>query len=198
MESSKAPLGSLEIICGPMFAGKSVELAKKISTYLRVGLKVLYINHELDTRSGISAIFSTHDPFVNLSSVTNLTMEKHNTSTLRSLVRSKYDVIVVDEAQFFDEGLVDFCKLHVDFYHKRVIVGGLDGDCNRKRFGHILDLIPLADTVTKLTANCMLCSPSIVPAIFTHRLQKSTDIIHVGGEESYIVLCRACYNKQNV
>jgi endogenous inhibitor of DNA gyrase (YacG/DUF329 family) len=102
-------------------------------------------------------------------------------------------LVVIEEGQFFDD-LYDFVLRAVDKDKKMVVVGGLDGDCFRKPFGQILQLIPLADTLTKLTAFCKVCANG-TPGIFTYRLTESKETIEVGGDEMYMPLCRNHYNE---
>ena len=107
------------------------------------------------------------------------------------------DVIAIDEAQFFGDELVPFVRKLVDSYHKYVIVGGLDGNYKRQKFGHVLDLLPLADNVTKLHAYCKPCSTSktLRAAIFTHYIGDLRDTLIVGGADDYQPVCRRCYLK---
>ena len=94
--------------------------------------------------------------------------------------------------QFFTD-LYDFCVAAVEKDAKSVIISGLDGDFKRKSFGQILDLIPLADRVDKLTALCTKCRDGTA-AIFSKRFAKCTDQIAVGGLDSYIPVCRRHYH----
>jgi len=103
-------------------------------------------------------------------------------------------VIIIEEAQFFDD-LVPFVRSMVDNFKKIVIVVGLDGDYNRKPFGTILQCIPFADKVTKLTALCCRCSDG-TPAIFSHRKVQDRDQVLIGGADKYEPLCRECYLDQ--
>jgi hypothetical protein len=102
-------------------------------------------------------------------------------------------LVVIEEGQFFED-LYEFVLKAVEKDKKMVVVGGLDGDCFRKPFGQILQLIPLADTLTKLTAFCKICADG-TPGIFTYRLTESKETIEVGGDEMYMPLCRAHYNE---
>lgn len=100
-------------------------------------------------------------------------------------------MIGIDEAQFFGD-LYEFCREAADKEGKTVIVAGLDGDFMRRRFGSVLDLIPIADTVTKLTSRCEVCGKR---ALFTMRKteEKVTELI--GGAEVYMPVCRSHYVK---
>ncbi|XP_020518872.1 pentatricopeptide repeat-containing protein At4g16470 [Amborella trichopoda] len=102
---------------------------------------------------------------------------------------SKLDVIGIDEAQFFGD-LYDFCRMAADYDGKTLIVAGLDGDYLRKSFGSMLDIIPLADSVTKLTASCELCGKK---AFFTLRKTGDTQKELIGGADIYMPVCRQHY-----
>ncbi|KAG0487251.1 hypothetical protein HPP92_009346 [Vanilla planifolia] len=99
------------------------------------------------------------------------------------------DVIGIDEAQFFED-LYDFCRIAADLDGKTVIVAGLDGDYLRRRFGAVLDIIPLADSLTKLTSRCELCGR---PAFFTLRKTEHIEKEVIGGADVYMPVCRQHY-----
>ena len=99
------------------------------------------------------------------------------------------DVIGIDEAQFMPD-LLDFCKRAADIDGKRVVVAGLDGDFLRRPFGQLAELLPLADSVDKIMAQCALCGE---PAPFASRTVASKETYLVGGSESYRPCCRRCY-----
>ncbi|KAL5561591.1 hypothetical protein UlMin_031338 [Ulmus minor] len=101
----------------------------------------------------------------------------------------KLDVIGIDEAQFFDD-LYDFCCKAADLDGKTIILAGLDGDYLRRSFGSVLDVIPLADTVTKLIAHCELCGKR---AFFTLRKSRDTRTELIGGFDLYMPVCHQHY-----
>ncbi|KAL5715160.1 thymidine kinase [Ranunculus cassubicifolius] len=105
------------------------------------------------------------------------------------LKTSNLDVIGIDEAQFFGD-LYDFCCKAADHDGKTLIVASLDGDYLRKRFGSVLDVIPLADYVTKLTARCELCGKR---AFFTLRKTDDTHTELIAGADVYMPVCRRHY-----
>ncbi len=185
--------GKLDLIIGPMYAGKSTELLRKLLISSEIGLKVLYINHIFDTRS--EHVFSTHHPFLLLNNRNNI--DFISLSSLKGVRKEEYDVIGIDEAQFFDEYLYEFCKIHVETYRRHVIVSGLDSDYKRERFGHILDLVPLADDIVKLKPYCQECGPKKEKALFSYRHASHDDVILVGGKDIYTPLCRKCYLSKN-
>lgn len=180
-------MSRLEIILGPMMASKSTELITRLSRYLAVGLKVLYVNNALDTRS-IDNI-STHNPTLSVSSA--ITSMKVPELPYAEEV-SSYDVIGIDEAQFFDD-LVPRVKEWL-VSGKHVIVAGLDGTATQVPFGHTLELIPLCDNVIKLCALCKFCCSEghgKVPAPFTKKtVLNGTMTVDVGGSDKYVAVCR--------
>jgi thymidine kinase len=103
----------------------------------------------------------------------------------------KAKLIIVEEAQFFID-LVVFVKSMVDYEDKNMVVVGLDGDYNRKPFGQLLECIPLADKVTKLTSLCSRCADG-TPALFSYRKNSAVEQVCVGGKDEYIPLCRKCF-----
>ncbi|KAI8524971.1 hypothetical protein RHMOL_Rhmol13G0191000 [Rhododendron molle] len=147
---------------------------------------VAVIKSNKDTRYGLQSIV-THDgekfpcwPIADLSSFSQ---------EIGHDAYEKLNVIGIDEAQFFDD-LYDFCRKAADCDGKTVIVAGLDGDYLRRRFGSVLDIIPLADSVTKLTARCELCGKR---AFFTLRRTEERQTELIGGADLYMPVCRKHY-----
>lgn len=103
----------------------------------------------------------------------------------------EFDVIGIDEGQFFPD-IVPFCE---DMANggKVVIVAALDGTFQRKGFGSILELVPLAESVTKLTAVCMMC---YADGSFSKRIGSETAVEVIGGADKYVAVCRACFNAE--
>jgi thymidine kinase len=172
---------SLDVVIGPMFSGKSSYVLSVISRYNTLGIPVLVITHESDQRYG-QGIVSTHDgrnaPCVHAKDLDDVNI-------------AAYKVIIVDEAQFF-RNLVPFVEWAVDTHGKHVYLVGLDGDSNRRKFGEILDCIPLADRVLRLTALCRRCADG-TPGLFSYRREYSDQQVIVGGSNRYEALCRNCY-----
>lgn len=188
--------GVLDVIGGPMFSGKSSALLRLLTIESEIeGTRVLYINSAKDTRS--PEPFSTHNPLITDVLPPNITgIKVKNLSDVN--IYDRYDVIGIDEAQFFPDLVAEVTKI-VEEYHKHVIVAGLDGSFQRSKFGSILDLIPLSDSYTKLHSWCKNCSTpkNRVKAIFTHRLSCQGDVEQVGGKDTYIPVCRKCYVEMN-
>lgn len=180
---------SIDLVLGNMFSGKSSEILKRLIVYHDLGLKVLYINSILDNRS--ETTFSTHNKIIGTIPFDSVKVEKLIYSNI-----DPYDVIAIDEASFFPDLLQ--CVLNwVEKHRKILIVGGLNGSYKREPFGQILDLVPYADTITKLSSFCSLCKDknrTIKPAPFTLRtVSNTTDNILVGGKDTYLPVCRDCY-----
>ncbi|KAE8686664.1 Thymidine kinase [Hibiscus syriacus] len=183
---SSSPCGEVHVIVGPMFAGKTTALLRRIQAESSNGRTVAVIKSIKDTRYGLDSIV-THDgmklpcwPLTNLSSF----RQKIGTDAYDQL-----DVIGIDEAQFFED-LYDFCCEAADRDGKTVIVAGLDGDYLRRSFGSVLDIIPLANSVMKLTARCELCGKR---AFFTLRKTDETQTELIGGADVYMPVCRQHY-----
>jgi len=100
-------------------------------------------------------------------------------------------VILINEGQFFDD-LYDWVVEMVEYHNKKIYVCGLDGDSNRKKFGQMLDLVPMSDKVTKLKSLCVICKNG-TKAPFTLRTTSSDEQILIGSEETYKPVCRNCY-----
>jgi len=191
--------GRLDLMIGSMYSGKSSALLRKLSQFSDIGEKVLYINHSIDTRS--NSDYSTHCKLINGSELTFDSMKIQSFKDFRYSkvydgINKKYSIVGIDEAQFFDESLIDFVLYLVETLDIYVIVVGLDGTFERKPFGNILNLIPYCDNLTKLHAICKSCysdKKEIVTAIFSLRTVKNKDQVLVGAEDSYIPVCRECY-----
>lgn len=144
--------GHIELVIGPMFAGKSSELLRRVSYYESEGLTVAIVKSNKDDRYSARHVV-THDGVrKQCHAVPSLTAFRETLTT----VYTAADVIAIDEAQFFPD-LKDFCTFAADHDDKRLVLAGLDGDFLRRKFGQVLDLVPLADKVTKLTAICRFC-----------------------------------------
>ena len=175
--------GYLELIIGNMFSGKSTELIRKVKTIKSINKRIIVINYIHDNRYSSDSV-ATHDLLLFQCKKTLLLMEIINECL-------EYDYICIDEGQFFTD-LIDFVRICVDIHKKHIIVSGLDGDSNRNKFGNILDLIPLCDSVIKLKAYCINCSDGTV-APFTKKISENKEILDIGGSDKYIPVCRLHY-----
>jgi thymidine kinase len=178
--------GKLELILGPMFSGKSTELIRRIRLFQQINKKVLVLKPQIDSRYLQNKITSHNYESVDCVVLNNL--RDINEDEL-----IKYNVVIIDEGQFFSD-LVEYVKWWVDELNLDTIVGGLDGDFERKPFGTILNLIPYADSCNKLTSLCNICKDGTT-APFSFRINQTKEQVLVGGSESYIPLCRKHYNE---
>ena len=181
--------GHLNIHAGPMFAGKSTTLIREKEEAIKKGEKVAAFKHAWDDRYSKTAI-TTHN---NESSSAVAT--KNPTDILKEGMEA--DVVIIDEAQFYDPNLVRvIAKLRAA--GKRVVVGGLDQDFKREGFGIMPELMAQATTVTKLTATCTVCGCK--RATLTQRLvngnpaEYTDPVVMVGAEEMYEPRCPKCHN----
>lgn len=186
MEQKIKKNGYLEIIMGCMASGKSTEVVRKYRRYLQtyIPLHIALISHSTDTRYG-NQVISTHDqtqiPCLCVSHLNDIIVNRNDQFL-------KWEVILIEEAQFFPD-LKKFVQMAVDVFHKKVIVVGLDGDFERKAFGDILELIPLADEYRKMKAICYYCKDE-TEAIFTKRITNSQEQKLVGTLNEYKPVCR--------
>jgi len=179
-------MGRIEIILGCMFSGKSTELLRRISRYDAINNSILLINSTKDTRTGKS--IKTHNNDVKTALKLDNLMELFNKDNLESYNNAK--VIGIDESQFFPDLLKFIEQSERD--DKIIIIAGLDGDSNRKPFGQILSCIPLCDTIVKLKAMDMI-SKDGTPAIFTKRIDNSSEQIYIGAKNKYLAVSRKNY-----
>lgn len=182
---------SLDVIVGPMFSGKTTELIRRLTIFCQVGYSVLYINSVLDTRD---ESFSTHN--VSLST-TQAHIDMVKASSIAEIFeRAKtYDIIAIDEAQFFEKLRENVLHL-VETLGKKVIVASLDGDHQRRPFGDVHMLLSVCDSVTKLYPICKVCARDKLKrrALFSRRILSQCDAqVLVGAGESYMPVCREHY-----
>lgn len=187
MEYSKN--GSIEIIVGPMYAGKSEELIRRINRARIAELKVLAFKPKIDNRYNKDSITSHNGKQADCVAV------DASQEILEYIKDKEYDLLAIDEVQFFDEGIVELCQLEAD-KGKRIICSGLDMDFRAEPFKVVPQLMSIAEHVSKLTAVCMVCK---LPATRTQRLvngqpaKYSDPIILVGAKEDYEARCRKCH-----
>ena len=174
--------GWLEVICGSMFSGKTEELIRRLKRAEFASLKVEIFKPKIDTRYSDEEVVS------------------HNANSIRStpvdspgnilLLASDVDVVGIDEAQFFDDSIVDVCR-ELANNGVRVIVAGLDMDFMGKPFGPMPALMATAEFVTKVHAICVKCGNI---AQHSHRLTADSNLVMLGEKDTYEPICRACYN----
>lgn len=178
--------GRLELIIGPMFSGKSTKLIEYLDRYESIGKSILKITHPIDNRYGDN-IISSHN------NIQRSCIGIENLKDVFSLDEYKNsEIILLEEGQFFKD-LKIFAKKVVDDDNKYLIISGLSGDYRREPFGELFDLIPIADSIEKLSAFCKKCNDGTL-GIFTKRIVKNNETILVGNNDSYIPVCRYHYN----
>lgn len=193
MSNSRGPGGSVTVICGSMFSGKTEELIRLVRRAMHARKIVQVFKSSLETRCDTTVI-RTHDgTCFNAIAVPN-------TRTLESLLQSDVQVIGIEEVQFFDEAIIDFCVRMAD-RGIQVIAAGLDQDFRGLPFGVMPQLLALAENVMKLHAICKVCGEE---ASRTQRLVDGRPAawdeptILIGADESYEARCRRCHRVRKV
>ncbi|MDF1559054.1 MAG: thymidine kinase [Bacteroidales bacterium] len=173
--------GSVEVIAGSMFSGKTEELIRRVRRAMYAGLRVEIFKPSLDTRYSETRVVS-HDE----KSIVSTPVE--NTSSIL-LLAAGVEVVGIDEAQFFDDTLPEVCSALADS-GTRVIVAGLDMDFAGKPFGPMPALMAIAEYVTKVHAICVRCGNL---AHYSHRKTDDEKVVVLGEKDIYEPLCRSCY-----
>jgi len=174
--------GVLEVICGPMFSGKSEELIRRLRRAQIARQRVQVFKARLDVRYSTSHIVSHSDQTLQAVVV-------GSSEELLRLLDDRVEVVGVDEVQFFDAGIIEACERLANM-GKRVIVAGLDLDYRGLPFDPVPALMAVADMVTKASAVCARCG---APASRSQRLVASGERIVVGAQEVYEARCRHCF-----
>ena len=182
LESTKKS-GWIEVVTGSMFSGKTEELIRRLKRAQFARQKVEIFKPQMDTRYSEEAVVS------------------HDANTIRStpvpssgailLMTGDVEVVGIDEAQFFDDYLIDVCT-QLAARGVRVIVAGLDMDYTGKPFGPMPKLMAIAEYVTKVHAICMRCGDL---AHHSHRLSADNKLVVLGEKDTYEPLCRHCFNR---
>ena len=175
--------GRIEVICGSMFSGKTEELIRRLRRAQFARLRVEIFKPAIDTRYSEEDVVS-HDSHA-------LSSTPIDSSASILLFASEVDVVGIDEAQFFDDGLVDVCNQLAD-NGVRVIIAGLDMDFRGVPFGPMPALCAIADEVSKVHAICVKCGEL---ATFSHRTVKNDKRVLLGETSEYEPLCRECYRR---
>ncbi len=182
---SKTKVGSIEVIAGSMFSGKTEELIRRLKRAKIARQKVEIFKPAIDVRFSQTEVVSHDENSIQSTPVGN--------SSNILLLTGNVDVIGIDEAQFFDKGLVEVAIKLADM-GIRVIVAGLDMDFTGKPFGPIPDLMAVADDITKVHAICVKCGNV---AQFSHRLSEKEQVVLLGEKDVYEPLCRGCFREIN-
>lgn len=172
--------GRVELILGPMFSGKTTELMRRIKRHTVAQRSCMLVKYAQDNRYSVEEA-ATHDKH---------TFPATPTESLYSIIdlALEFDCIGIDEGQFFPD-LSVFCEDMAN-RGKTVIVAALDGTFQRKPFEDVMQLVPLAEDVSKLSAVCMSCHKD---AAFSKRLGTEKEVQVIGGADKYIAVCRECY-----
>ena len=182
MNFTKGNMGWIEVICGPMFSGKSEELIRSLRRAEIARQRVQVFKPGVDKRYSDDQIIS-HSDF-KISSV-----GVKDAAEMESMIDPRTEVVGVDEAQFMGEGMVDLSVRLADM-GKRVIMAGLDTDYLGRPFHPMPELLAVADEIQKTLAICMQCGN---PAKHTQRLVESDELVVVGAAGMYEARCRRCF-----
>lgn len=175
--------GTIEVICGSMFSGKSEELIRRLRRAQIARQRVQIFKPGVDDRFDDDHIVSHNKQKLPSQRVAD-------SADLYDNVAADTRVVGVDEAQFFDAGVIDVCQRLAAEGH-RVIVAGLDKDFRGAPFGPMPDLLAVSEYITKTLAICMRCGS---PANFSQRLIESKELVVVGAGEVYEARCRRCFD----
>ncbi|MEA3495038.1 MAG: thymidine kinase [Bacteroidota bacterium] len=182
--NNKSNKGWIEVICGPMFSGKTEELIRRLKRAKIANRKVAIFKPAVDKRYSKNQVVS-HDS----NSISSIIIN-------RAIEITEYyddaDVIGVDEVQFFDKAVVDVVQ-YLAFKGKRVIVTGLDMDSDGKPFDPMPNLLAVSEYITKLHAICMECGSL---ATHSYRISDEEGKVLIGAKDKYKPLCRSCYYKK--
>src|SRR5512141_1275934 len=182
MNFSKGTLGWIEVVCGPMFSGKSEELIRRLRRAEIARQRVQIFKPAIDQRYSEDHIVSHSDLKIRSVAV-------RNAAELEQKLDLRTEVIGIDEAQFLGPEMVDLVVRLADM-GKRIIIAGLDTDYLGRPFHPMPELLAVADEITKTLAICMQCGN---PAKHTQRLVASEDLIVVGAAGMYEARCRRCF-----
>ncbi len=178
--------GWIEVICGSMFSGKTEELIRRLKRAEIAEQSIVVIKPSLDTRYDDAKVVSHDD------------RKLHSIPLKRSQDILKHtdgvEVVGIDEAQFFDDGLPEVCN-QLALEGKRVIIAGLDLDYKGVPFGSIPHLMAIAEYVTKVHAICLHCGNL---ATHSYRVHASESQVLLGEKDSYEARCRKCFEMGNI
>ncbi len=185
MNFAKGSLGWIEVVCGPMFSGKSEELIRRLRRAEIARQRVQIFKPAIDERYSEDHIVSHSDLRIRSVAV-------RDAADLESRLDLRTEVIGIDEAQFLGMSIVDAVVRLADM-GKRIVIAGLDTDYLGRPFHPLPELLAVADEITKTLAICMQCGN---PAKHTQRLVASEDLIVVGAAGMYEARCRRCFEPE--
>ena len=181
-------MGWIEVICGPMFAGKTEEVIRRVRRLDFAKKNYVIFKPSIDDRYSINEVVSHNKRRVNAYNVSNV-------EQMKEYVNDKLEVVIIDEVQFLEPKVVEYAQELADLGY-RVICAGLDSDFRGVPFVNMANLLAIAESVTKLTAICAVCGNE---ATRTQRIVNGKPayfdepIILVGEKESYEPRCRCCH-----
>lgn len=173
--------GWVEVVCGSMFSGKTEELIRRMRRSQIAGQQIEIFKPQVDTRYDKKDVIS-HDKNV----IPSIPVDRATDILLKI---QAFDVVGIDEAQFFDDKLPDVCDVLAN-QGIRVIVAGLDMDFSGKPFGPMPEIMARAEFVTKVQAICMRCGDL---AAYSYRKTSEDELVVLGEQSNYEPLCRVCY-----
>jgi thymidine kinase len=182
MNAMRGNLGWIEVVCGPMFSGKSEELIRRLRRAEIARQRVQIFKPVIDQRYSSDQIVSHDDSRIHSDSASTA-------AEVAAKLDVRTEVIGIDEAQFLGEGIVDLVVRWADM-GKRIVIAGLDTDYLGRPFHPMPELLAVADEIIKTLAICMQCGN---PAKHTQRLIANEDLIVVGAEGMYEARCRRCF-----
>jgi thymidine kinase len=178
-----AAKGWIEVICGSMFSGKTEELIRRLKRARIANQKVKIFKPAIDVRYHTEHIVSHDENMIPSTPV--------GSSAEIPALAAEFNVIGIDEAQFFDDGVIEVAN-QLALRGARVIVAGLDMDYTGKPFGQIPNLLAIAEYITKLHAICMVCGNI---ASYSYRKTNQDDQVVLGEKNIYEPRCRQCFQK---
>lgn len=189
-----AQQGSISLVIGPMFSGKTTEVVTRVRRYALAGKPCLVVKYSRDERYAPGSVVASHAEVRQDS-----TPESSSCAAIRVVAVERLadaaaaglpeTVVGVDEGQFFPD-LVLCCEQWAA-EGRHVIVAALDGDFRRRPFGQVCELVPLSESVVKLSGVCMRCRERA--SAFSQRLSSSTAVVEIGACELYRSVCRGCF-----
>jgi len=172
-------IGSIHLIIGPMFSGKTTELFRLVRRHKLAGKEVVVVKSSKDNRfDKVQAC--THD-MNKMEAITS-----YDIASIHEELK-RYDVIGIDEGQFFED--IAYFAEKLANSGRTVIIAALNGDYRQKSFQTVTSLFSISDKIEKLSAVCHTCGHS---ASFTYRISESTELEVIGGKEAYLAVCRSC------
>jgi thymidine kinase len=185
--------GFIEVICGPMFSGKTTELIKRIKMLNSLEKKFLVFKPSIDNRYSIESKLLTHD----LKSVPSLLVDKSSDILDIFKDNQNFEYLIIDEIQFFDKDIEKILN-NLSYKGVKIIIAGLELDYRGEPFGSMPYLLSIADKIIKLKSSCFICGKEATRTqrIFTNEKKKNKEqpVILVGGNNYHESCCRKCHN----